>query len=321
MTSATAGVAVRGGAPRDIAEPFPRALRSAIAATGLSLDGLARRLARRGTPLSSATLSYWQSGRRRPERPDSLRALRALEAVLGVAPGDLCSLLGPPRPRGRAAHLAPPTALWEPGSAAAEVLSTMGSCDDAALARISHHDRCGIDEHGRLRSLHTRQLLRANESGVDRWVLVHEWGRTGRYRPELRGLRNCRPGRTVMHPGHGVLAAEILFDHPLATGETVLIEYELRAPEPAAAPPPRLGSHARRGRVPVRECLLEIDFPPQAIPTSCVHFRRPTGDRGTTRTEHLQPSPDGRVHALGLDLPPCEFGIGWRYDELRDTYY
>lgn len=317
MTIATTGVAESGVGEHAITEPFPGALRSAIAATGLSLDRLALRLATRGTPLSSATLSYWQSGRRRPESPRSLRALRALEAVLGVAPDELRSLLGPPRPRGMAAGkvpMAPMAALWEPGSAAADVLSAMSPPDDAALARISHHDRCVVDEDGTLRTLRTRQVLRANSDGVDRWVLLHDWGGGVRERPELDGLRNCHLGRITRHPERGVFAAEMLFEHPLTAGETVLIEYELHCAANVDAPPQRTGSHARRGRVPVRECLLEIDFPPGAIPSSCVHFRRPTGERGSARTMRLLPSPDGRVHAVGLDLPPCEFGIGWRYD-------
>src|SRR5436309_1108793 len=81
--------------------PFPEALRAAIKGSGLSLDRIQHRLRLRGVNISVATLSYWQSGRRRPERPESLDALRHLEAVLRVPPNALTALLGPPRPRGR----------------------------------------------------------------------------------------------------------------------------------------------------------------------------------------------------------------------------
>ena len=55
--------------------PFPEALRAAIQVKGLSLERLHHKLKTRGAPISITALSYWQSGRRRPERPESLRAL------------------------------------------------------------------------------------------------------------------------------------------------------------------------------------------------------------------------------------------------------
>jgi len=82
-------------------EPFPRALRAAITASGLPLDRIRHRLELRGVSISVPTLSHWQSGRRRPERPESLRALAELEQLLSLPPLALRSLLGPPRPRGR----------------------------------------------------------------------------------------------------------------------------------------------------------------------------------------------------------------------------
>ncbi|MFD9892961.1 transcriptional regulator [Amycolatopsis sp. NPDC059027] len=79
--------------------PFAEALRAAIRARGLGLDRIRYRLRSRGTSLSLATLSHWQSGRCRPERSESLRALRNLEDILGVPGGSLIRLLGPPRGR------------------------------------------------------------------------------------------------------------------------------------------------------------------------------------------------------------------------------
>ncbi|MER6759018.1 MULTISPECIES: transcriptional regulator [Amycolatopsis] len=81
--------------------PFAEALRAAIRARGLGLERIRYRLRGRGTTVSLATLSHWQSGRCRPERPESLRALRNLEQILGVPDGSLRRLLGPPRPRGQ----------------------------------------------------------------------------------------------------------------------------------------------------------------------------------------------------------------------------
>ncbi|WP_410648581.1 transcriptional regulator [Amycolatopsis sp. cmx-4-54] len=86
--------------------PFADALRAAIRARGLGLDRIRYRLRGRGCSVSLATLSHWQSGRCRPERPESLLVLKNLEEVLGVPPGSLSRLLGPPR--GRAARCTVP---------------------------------------------------------------------------------------------------------------------------------------------------------------------------------------------------------------------
>src|ERR1700716_1094763 len=129
-----AGVPHPSTAPTDHAEldrllregPFPAALRAAIQASRLSLDRVQHRLATRGTTISVATLSYWQSGRRRPERPESLHALRHLEAVLRVPPNALTALLGPPRPRGRRRHtgrLLPLDVLWGSNASLAGLLT------------------------------------------------------------------------------------------------------------------------------------------------------------------------------------------------------
>ena len=66
---------------------------------GLSLARLQHRLADSGTPVSVATLSYWQSGRSQPERLDSFHAVVGLEDVLGLPAGGLSRLLDTPRPQ------------------------------------------------------------------------------------------------------------------------------------------------------------------------------------------------------------------------------
>ncbi|MFC7614747.1 hypothetical protein ACFQV2_15660 [Actinokineospora soli] len=79
--------------------PFATALREAIAAAGVTLDRLAAELRGRGTPVSLATLSYWCSGRSRPERAGSLAALAELEGLLGLPANGLRRLLPERRPR------------------------------------------------------------------------------------------------------------------------------------------------------------------------------------------------------------------------------
>lgn len=85
---------------------FSVELRAAIKASGLGLDRIQDRLRRRGIAVSVTALSYWQSGKRQPERARSISAVHALEEILNRPAGSLVRLLQPPRPRGHAARRA-----------------------------------------------------------------------------------------------------------------------------------------------------------------------------------------------------------------------
>src|SRR2546423_11318741 len=94
-----AGVADATGPAYDVVlhtGPFHDALRAAVGSRGLTLDRLRAHLARRGIPIALSTLSDWQHGKRRPAAEDSLRAVRALEEVLGLHPATLVRLLVAP---------------------------------------------------------------------------------------------------------------------------------------------------------------------------------------------------------------------------------
>jgi hypothetical protein len=56
---------------------FAEVLREAIRARGLGLERIRERLLAHGVSVSMATLSYWQSGRSRPERRDGDRHVDA----------------------------------------------------------------------------------------------------------------------------------------------------------------------------------------------------------------------------------------------------
>jgi transcriptional regulator with XRE-family HTH domain len=292
--------------------PFPEALRAAIKGSGLSLDRIQHRLQLRGVTISVATLSYWQSGRRRPERPESLDALRHLEAVLRVPPNALTALLGPPRPRGRRRHtgrLLPLDVLWGSNTNLVGLLTRVNTSCDGILARISQHDRCEVNEQRQLRSVQVSQVLRAEQDGADRWVLVYDWETTTRDAPQITGLRNCRLGRiAVDHDAH-ILVAELLFDRPLATGETLIMEYQVV--NPVSDHGNTADSYFRRLRLPVRDYVVEVKFDQDNLPLRCQQFSSPANDVRMARRRNLTVSPTGEVHAVALGVGPGLFGIEW----------
>lgn len=297
--------------------PFEAALRTAIRASRLSLERIQHRLRARGTPVSITALSYWQSGRRRPERPDSLLALQQLEQVLGVPESSLSALLGPPRPRGRTrqapAEAPPLSALWSEHESAAELLTKIDTSHDSKLARLSHHDMVHVDQGGELRKIRTHKLVRAETNGVDRWVIMFDGASSSETPPIIRPIRSCRLGQVLTDHARDLVVAELLFDQALARGETLLLEYEIV--DPPTGPNEVEHSFCRLFRLPVRQYVVELQFDPAHPPTRCESY---VGDSTTQEVEPPKPltvDRYGRTHAVALDFGMGVFGVRWQPEE------
>jgi transcriptional regulator with XRE-family HTH domain len=287
------------------ADSFADALRAAIAARGLGLERIRDRLLRHGVSVSPATLSYWQSGRSRPERRESLQALALLEEILDVERGALAALLGPPRPRGRRTPDPAFTAFWPAPAPVADAVSAVDTRWDDRLTRLSQHDLVTVGPDRAERSFRSRQVLRAECAGPDRWVVVLHLDEHGQPPPLIRPVRHCRLGRTVSRPEDGLLVAELLFDHPLNRGETIITEHELvtRPPHPLAT------NYDRKFRRPVREYVLEVCFDPAALPASCVRHEQWEG-----ADERVTPvRPAASVHGVALGFGPGCYGFRWEW--------
>lgn len=269
--------------------PFADALRVAIQVRGLSLERLQHRLKVRGAPISVTALSYWQSGRRRPERPESLMALAHLEDVLGLPQAALSRLLGPPRPRGRSRR---------------RDVSARAPWDGSGLVLTAQHDRVDVAPCGGVRGVRSRQVMKATSAGVDRWILCQE---TGSAQPALTAVRSCRVGRVARERTNGVLVAELLFDEPISPGDSIAIEYELIYPHPTVE-----HTHFRRFAERVHDYVLEIKFAGESPPASCEQFA--SGPAGTEMFSGARPAPVdawGYAHAAALDFGPGLYGMRW----------
>lgn len=294
--------------------PFSDTLRAAIKASGLSLDRVQHRLQLRGVTISVATLSYWQSGRRRPERPESLDALRHLEAVLRVPSNALTALLGPPRPRGRqrrTGKLQSIDELWGNSVNLASLLAGIDTSRDTQLARLSQYDRCVVDNQRQLASIRVSQVLRAEQDGPDRWIMVYDWDVPTPKPPDLIPLRNCRLGRVAIAVNDHLMVAELLFERPLTRGETLIMEHKVIAPPDTG---PINNFYFRRFRLPVRDYVLEVQFDPDATPAHCQQYNLlENNDARLARRRNLTISPSGEVHTVGLGVGPGLFGIEWAW--------
>lgn len=298
----------------DTTADFAGELRRAIKASGLSLDRIQVRLARAGSPVSITALSYWQSGKRQPERERSLSALRTLERILGKPDGSLLRLLPPPKPRGprgphRTAESPPPNIVRFSREVLQPLLAGLDAEDaldqHTNLHLVSLHDRCEIAEDGGQRAVTSRAVFLANADEQRRWLLVYTHDDAATPPPRVRAVRNCSVGRVAIDPRHGVVAAELVFDRTVPAGETYLLEYALYNEGP---PFPRCrDTHWREFRRPIREYLLEVHF--AVPPRRCVRF---AGVDGLPAARHaLDPDRSGSVHAVATDFGPGIFGIDW----------
>ncbi|MCK2238788.1 MULTISPECIES: hypothetical protein [unclassified Crossiella] len=191
------------------------------------------------------------------------------------------------------------------------LLAQVDTSSDAALTRISQHDVCVIGADRRKRSLRVRQILRADRQGADRWVVAYFVDTERDQLPELLPVRGCAVGKQVTDLDAGILVAELLFDVPLARGDTLIMEHEFRyhrAPALTATE----DSYTRGLRLPTREYVLEVHFDPAVLPADCQEHRR-DADGGPAACRKLEPDRHGRVHALALGYGPGEFGIRWSW--------
>ncbi|OLR91721.1 helix-turn-helix domain-containing protein [Actinokineospora bangkokensis] len=297
-------------------DAFPAALRSAIQASGLSLDRIQYRLRARGVSISVTALSYWQSGRRRPERAESLAALGHLEDVLSVPTGSLIALLGPPRPRGRVnreSSRLTVEALWGSNSEpVSHLLRRIDFTTDSALVKLSQHDRMEIAANRGEKSIAVRQVLRAERDGADRALMVYDLELPGRPFPEVTPGDNCRIGRVAHDPAAGMMAAEIMLDQPLNRGETAVVDYALHHP----GPPYSRGddSYCRKFNTPVREFVVELRFDPRMLPAYLEQCVMDADDQITNRKK-IEVTPDGKAHAVALDFGPGILCVRWEWPD------
>lgn len=288
---------------------FDVALRAAIQARGLGLERLRERLLRRGVSVSLATLSYWQSGRSRPERRESMVALEVLEEVLEVPEGALSGLLGPPKPRGRwLRRVAGPefAAFWPDQERVADAVSEVDTRWDDRLTRLSQHDLVTVGADRTERGVVTRQVLRAECDGPDRWVVVLHLDDPECPPSIVEPVRNCRLGRVINRPTDGLLVAELMFHRPLARGETVITEHALHNQPPF----PHATNYERKFRRAVRDYALEISF--ANPPARCA---RHTTDADGTETRQVVPvERNGSVHGVALGFGPGGYGFHWEWE-------
>jgi hypothetical protein len=293
--------------------PFDLALRAAIESRGLTLDRLRTRLAQDGLRVAVTTLSYWQRGLRRPERPESLRVVSALEGILGLPPHSLTVLLGPRRPRGAAVR----SARWPhpyaeimrlPGDLTA-LLAELDSPAAGKLQVVSEYNCVTVGPGREMTSLGVRLVVRSHHDGVDRALVIYD-GEPGEdmERAEITAGDSCRLGRLRRDPIAGAVAAELLFDRTIRLGETHLFSYGVRTNTDRERT-----EYVGAFRFPAGQYVLRVRFDPAALPVQVHRFTARFAGGEESETAELTLDADHAVHLVETALPPGTAGIRWAW--------
>ncbi|WP_035798340.1 helix-turn-helix domain-containing protein [Kitasatospora mediocidica] len=294
--------------------PFHLALRTALQARGLALHRVQQHLAQRGIHVGVTSLSYWQQGRRRPERPESLRAVRALEEVLDLPAHSLTRLLGPRQAlaAGSAAVATRPYRdLISPASAMDELLAELPGPRDTGLHTVTHIERIRLGPDRQLLRRDSQHALRAHRDGIDRYLAIYQ-GDPGCdvQRVAIRAEENCRPGRIRRDQASQLVVAELLLDRRLRTGETHLLSYGFDdAPSPAPTHEYVRGFNSGAGQY-----VLQVTFHPDALPVRCHRFASRAPGAIPFESEELTLDGHGCVHLVAGGLAPCLLGVGWDWE-------
>lgn len=289
--------------------PFSAALRAALAARGLALHRVQYRLAQRGIRVGVTSLSYWQRGVRRPDRPESLRAVAALEEILDLPPHALTRLLGPPaateHPQAR-----PYRTLLEPAAAVESLLSSLEAPADGGLHTVIHYERVAIGPGRELLVHDSRHVVRAHRDGIDRYIAIH-LGDPGCdiARVRVGSLGNCRVGRVRRHCAAGVIVAEFLLDARLRNGDTAVLEY--RFEDGTGAPS---DEYVRGFTYGGGQYVLQVGFDRAALPVRCRRFSRSSATGPREAVADLTLNAHGTVHLVEQEIRSGVLGVTWDWE-------
>jgi hypothetical protein len=285
--------------------PFHVVLRNAIQERGLPLERLRSRLAERGIQIGLASLSDWQHGRAWPQRANSLRAIDALEGILGLPSRTLTDLLA----GRRTLPFQPRQGVDEYSGPISDLLDELPGSRAWELDTLTTEHIVTVDAQGNPSTITIRSLVRARRDGVDRFV-VRYFGATGCVidRVTVRPVRNCHTGRVLRHSEGRVMVSELLFGQPLRAGETWIFETEIDDPTAAARSDFAHGFRRLEGNY-----LLEVRFHPTALPSSVHGYLRADLYTESHRLTELGLNSHHAVHLAATNMTAGVLGISWEW--------
>lgn len=289
---------------------FADVLRGAIRDRGLPLDRLQKRLAAAGTPVSIATLSYWQSGRSIPFRSKSLAALVELERALDLNPGHLTELLDDARSSRSLLKLQGRARTLPLSSLATNLVQSLGLSFASTLRTSAIHCRLFVGRDRIEVREEVRLVITAHRTDNQAYPVVQRQLTASHVTPRVVAGTGLVLGRTIALPERQLLLAELLPAHPLERGESLMAEYTIHW-APVTTP---TTAHERSSTRGFRELVLQVDFDPSAAPRTVRYQVRANYDEPQTDEGVVIPVIDGMAQVVRFNVPPGVHGLYWDWD-------
>ncbi|MEL4504342.1 hypothetical protein AAEX63_07030 [Luteococcus sp. H138] len=290
---------------------FSAALGAAIARQTLTLEQITSQLQTQGTPVSQATLSYWQRGRSLPTKESSLEAIANLEQILRVPVGHLRSALP---------HDA--FSRWDfidalPFSDRARAMVDSMGIDplyDFDTLYVQDDVRVLADDRTRVETTH--ELVRANRDGLERTALLFLRTDGDPELPLIEPGIGCELGRVVDLDRSGILLVELLLSHRLDEGDHFMRSSTVHW----ALAQPRMGADVQRvlaSSVPfvVLEASFEGTAPVTAHYETTPYEFAPDQENNRLR-QALRSGP--HLQVCLSDPPPGWHLLTWDFGEADD---
>lgn len=286
---------------------FAAALRAAISERGVTLARLRSQLIDDGNPVSMATLSYWRSGDRQPEGPQSLSVVDGIEDRRGLHRGHLGGLL---RASARLGTVAPPRLPFDEEREQRETEETLRELRAApqdALRDLSTHVTVSVGAAGSVEKIIMRSLVQSTKGTISELPLIDVAPIETDAMSVISDVVGGHVDRAYQHPGRLLSGVVIALDEPIETGATTLFEFTETFP---AGYPPRQSAWHATSR-PAREALIWVRFHPDALPSWCEEYIE-TDDEYVSSMRSVR---SGSVHLARHGFGPGVIGIRWGYDE------
>lgn len=292
-----------------LGDEFSTLMKEAMLRRGFTLAALHQALRDHGEEISLTALSYWRSGQRRPESPQSFVVLDRLEHVLGFAPGELSEAVRRPARVGRVTPLTMP---FDDERIAREVRETMADLSPApqgTLREVSAHVVAYVDREGNPTRVTTRYFAKATGGVVHAIPLVGIAARETELIPELVDLVGVSVAKFSQHSG-GLATGHLLeFDEPVGVGETVV--FEVTKVLPLGFPSDRAVWHGLMTRS--KALTVWLRFAPGAEPAWCEEYEEAGGEEQTWPLELV----NGSAQVARFGFGPAVIGVRWGYEDER----
>lgn len=245
---------------------FADAFADALEARGVGLTWLRDRLTQRGHTVSLGALSYWRSGQREPSRRVSLEAVDVIEDILGLQRSTLSAHL-----RGRART--GPTPFDELVGLARRVGQDRGLVGEDEVDRLAFELVVDVGPDRRITQIRATQVFVATVDGAAGVTMFVAPG-VGTGETEFVGLTDYEHDTVlravsgcsvegVVNVVDGISAARLVFDRPLALGESVITEVVMVPITDEAAFDAQWGVVAEQR---LEHCTVWVRFHPDQLP-------------------------------------------------------